>query len=1794
MNNTPYDEWRKTATPAAGGAGVPPDRYMEKLFDRAVSQMNDSVWKFADGQGGCKFLTAKGPASTVAEMPRSIIVTLRPAYGGKLATKLPDVEVYPETKLLRDTLNNLERFQLFMETHQIGRDLAPSAFAAAFVNVRVLQTALEANPHMDMEALAQQVGDHLSNERLIREFIWHVRHPTHVVGESFDTLVHRAFYDWFRVSSVVTESEVVSYLLGMAFPKISGWLDGHPEIISRLKETSVGHCTWLNIAQLQFEHHQITQQLSHARAAPKPPRHEEGASKGGKRAKDAHNPKRRQDHIKCFKCHKYGHKAEDCPQSKRDRDDDGDGGQGGSGSKRVNAPWKSGNPKSSSAVAGGNSNTKSQSGGGGGKPKSTANAATQSEHWFAFNKARASGSEQLIDAGPGEMGLSSVFTPSVTMETEGEPSLLAMLMSERPKLYANLTWNEGGEASPPSPTPKQEEGPGPPLPRHDAVTTARILVHGQLRPAYIDTGASHAFVTLKSVSDLGAEWKRYDEPARVEALAGQGFRAFGECTLQVRIGNSEPKDLLFYVVEDGQNSPASGEIVIGKETIHDVGTFLGRNKSGDKILSMGNTLFYRGQDGVYTPAVIDLREVTGIIASPESEPELSLRVEDSLPVMTTTRGPRRPRADASAESSQGHGVFEVPETELRLHFVAYDAAVAPPMERVGEPPEDLVQKLSPEAVGILRSVQNSLIELSEIPLADVEVPPEFHFTIELKDDAPSTLRETQHVTGKKNEELFREYIKAQLGTVIEMVPPGEVIRYLTNHCFPTNEVKTRVCIVARLLNKWAKTIPIHRQSVQECRAKVSAGSAMVFSSLDIRWAFNIIPIAEESRQYTTFYGPDGQFYRYIRMTFGFKNAPAAWERYIRYILSDLLHDICILFVDDLLIFSPSLDQHVRDLKRVIDRLHQHGIPVRWQKAKLLREEIEYIGWTWKSGGLIDPTNVSVRNVVDFKTPTCAEDILSFCGVAQWIADSVQELARPLAVLRPLGKKLTKWNFTGEHEAAFNAAKTLCAEYFTTSLVDWESEDPLRLYSDASDWGCGAALFQGDRLIMIYSYAFNRAQQAWSTINQEAFGIVKALGHWNYILLGIYFQLYTDHRPLIYLINALTSGKGSAMNERWLITLRSYDMDVFHVPGTMMRKYLADILSRPPFVKPPGDFRRNKLADMTAMFTEIRSHDLDVFYRACAAFAEEGELPDDIKDSEEFQKQETAFNRIKSLLYLDRGQVRMRGENGWDSVVVLPASETRVVFQNLHSESFSGHFAKDRTIKRIAERYFWPSLREDVGRWISECEECQKGNLQATARTKLLVREPATVWQCLYYDVIDMPLATDGSQYRYLLIIRDSGSRFTVLWPLESKEVQPIIRALSLIFGIIGNPENFFSDAGSEVSNADIVSFCRQRGIVAGEAAPKAHQSNGVVERAVKEVRAYERRFNTGSNWPSFIGDMMYALNTVPSRATGFSPAELMFGRSWSFPGDAEHGIMHKPKFYGDWLQRLRDMRELALTNDANYRAKMVQYYAKRHPGAPKEELKVGDEVLYADLEDPSQKHRPRAGPFKVVSVANDGLRVTVDVGEKLLTRPADYFVKFRRAEPLSAGESETSERVPSEEAPSRVETIPVVESTLSENFHPVIDTPGPDSYGEYEIEKIVGARGAKGSSRFYRIKYKGYSDKDNTWEPAKNVSAQLAQAFDATVDDNLSTNIVQFLPHSDEVAEVLALKTRRCEEGHQRPRSEPRVLWIRFHGDVQNLTMRLDFSLTPEGIFNKKDIWQSSEAREAAEAAYVRWRQEHP
>jgi len=118
MNNTPYDEWRKTATPAAGGAGVPPDRYMEKLFDRAVSQMNDSVWKFADGQGGCKFLTAKGPASTVAEMPRSIIVTLRPAYGGKLATKLPDVEVYPETKLLRDTLNNLERFQLFMETHQ--------------------------------------------------------------------------------------------------------------------------------------------------------------------------------------------------------------------------------------------------------------------------------------------------------------------------------------------------------------------------------------------------------------------------------------------------------------------------------------------------------------------------------------------------------------------------------------------------------------------------------------------------------------------------------------------------------------------------------------------------------------------------------------------------------------------------------------------------------------------------------------------------------------------------------------------------------------------------------------------------------------------------------------------------------------------------------------------------------------------------------------------------------------------------------------------------------------------------------------------------------------------------------------------------------------------------------------------------------------------------------------------------------------------------------------------------------------------------------------------------------------------------------------------------------------------------------------------------------------------------------------------------------------------------------------------------------------------------------------------
>ena len=167
------------------------------------------------------------------------------------------------------------------------------------------------------------------------------------------------------------------------------------------------------------------------------------------------------------------------------------------------------------------------------------------------------------------------------------------------------------------------------------------------------------------------------------------------------------------------------------------------------------------------------------------------------------------------------------------------------------------------------------------------------------------------------------------------------------------------------------------------------------------------------------------------------------------------------------------------------------------------------------------------------------------------------------LLKPLNsltstKNAFNWD-DGIHLKAFLQSRVACSDYLTNALVDWD--EPFILCTDTCDTGIGAGLFQGpngSRLVRIYSQAFTTTQQRWSTLDQEAYAIVRSLAEFRPYLLGIEFIVEMDHRPLLYLIRAAQANKGSAKNHCWFCSIQMFRCVYRHIAGA--KNIVADVLS----------------------------------------------------------------------------------------------------------------------------------------------------------------------------------------------------------------------------------------------------------------------------------------------------------------------------------------------------------------------------------------------------------------------------------------------------------------------------------------------------------------------------------------------------------------------------------------------------------------------------------------------------------
>ena len=340
--------------------------------------------------------------------------------------------------------------------------------------------------------------------------------------------------------------------------------------------------------------------------------------------------------------------------------------------------------------------------------------------------------------------------------------------------------------------------------------------------------------------------------------------------------------------------------------------------------------------------------------------------------------------------------------------------------------------------------------------------------------------------------------------------------------------------------------------------------ARVFSKLDLRQGFLQIPI-RQGDQAKTAYWVENKLMAYTRMPYGLKNASAKFQRVMDYEIAKAGLDSCaVAFVDDVLIYSATPEEHIKHVAAVLDMLHACGLRAHPDKSIFGADVIEYLGQNLSAEG-ISPHHAKVAAIMALKPPRNVSELRAYLGFVNYYRCYVPNMSQLVADLTCLLKKDAPWVWGPAQQTAFQAVKAVFAqEGLILRRIDYSR--PFVLHTDFSNQGIGAVLGQVDAqgneyMCACISRSLNVHEKNYSSYKGEMLAVVWACKMFRHHLIGgPKFTLVTDHQPLTYLMSA----EGlTGQYARFALVLQEYNFDILHRPGVKHQN--ADVLSRHPIL-----------------------------------------------------------------------------------------------------------------------------------------------------------------------------------------------------------------------------------------------------------------------------------------------------------------------------------------------------------------------------------------------------------------------------------------------------------------------------------------------------------------------------------------------------------------------------------------------------------------------------------------------------
>jgi hypothetical protein len=1247
-----------------------------------------------------------------------------------------------------------------------------------------------------------------------------------------------------------------------------------------------------------------------------------------------------------------------------------------------------------------------------------------------------------------------------------------------------------------------------------------------------------AEVNVVEESVLGRGRKLDKTSVRLHGVGGGQVKPKGQVNLKIQI-NGKTLSETFVVVADGQ---IPRPIVVGFRALVDAGFQLPRVKTGEKHEAEDTT---EALEKVLLPMMKDMGEYFGRTDG-EDQVEGNFMNEGDFPLQE--------KLDAAEEEEIDHALDQL------VLQAECSAATRKELKKV-------------------------LFEHREVFVHTLKKPGQVGKPVSLEVTGVIKHQRKRHIFPPSKATWMQEKVDAyEAFGYCRKLKPGERVGHIANLVGVDNGRKKRITQDFTEVNKGTKDVlyPLARPD----EARMNQGKARWFSVVDEIECYHQYGLDTESQKLTAFYGPmKDAIYIWLVMPQGLKQCPAWLHERKDFQFSTFSKDELAYTFDDTLLMSESEGQHLRIIEKMLSQVKSIGGKLKVSKCKFFRSEVKFDGFI-VSEGKWEKDEEAVEPILRYPVPRTAKELKRFLGMANVYQHMIPKYSQMVQELFKYVKKEVIWteDMRSEITPLVETVKRTLARAVMLTTPDWTR--PFHFFVDSGPQEGMAAAVTQEHLLdgkstgvfdAVHFYARRSTggeRKLWPT-EMELAGV-----KWAMVDKG---RRYTYGKSFLHVdaqslkdLKLDREGLHKSTRKRLindLLELQNFkNVDIVWHPRAELEH--IDALNRVPRIREEREHKVWMDWEMQETTLEICVKTVAATYLdkatpanlreeqgrdpICAFVRQKLEHKEELSVQEKLRAEEDDKKLWESLpdyakkkitsyrdtdeglskFYWDKDEKLLMYRDSLGDAIVAPYSLKKRILSAYHDSYLAGHRGRKVLKEALVGKFYWMGRSQDVIRYISDCEKCQRSKVSRQEYAGLKPIKKGRAFEKINMDFVGpLTKAADGSKYLLVMVCATSGE--VRLWSTKTRSGREVAQGFLEKLILRGDtPQVLQTDNAKEFVDGMLKALNRLLGIAGIAGSPYHPQVNGAVERKNATIGTYLRMFSNAAqtNWPEMLPFVELSMNSAVNPAIGMSP--FFFNKGYDSLDILFNAYAPRPKDKKDekqfleWLRAMELTRELAGQTTRKYQEKMKEQHDK---GKKEHNFQVGEKV-WVFFPRGRKLDKIWHGPY-VIEAFNDEYKRTATIHHEKWTKDKMFMTVTRltrRSEvPKELLEDQgmanwrqkmmrdaTQDALVEEERDMiEIESNFGKQGDQKAELIPPKDKQEDDEDDEFEVEKIIGHRtkevkqGKRKGDIFreFLVRWKGFSPEADTWEPEeglRNTARDSVEKYeiDNKLDMKIQTN----------------------------------------------------------------------------------------